>query len=318
MKKVSQVLLLTVLPQLIFAQSYPHFTMFMFNKLLYNPAYAGNKDLTEVNAYYRDQWTGIDGAPKTMSVSIDGPAGSYMSSFRKVALGLSVSYEKLGVTTFNNINAYYAYRIPMRKSVLSFGLQAGGSIYSAHLSDLNPYQPNDQVISQNVSNRFLSNFGTGIYWRGERFYAGAAVPNLLENYYSKDHMNTDGASNKQIRIYYLSGGYVFSLSDDLKLEPQAFFRYAGDVNANLPMNADVNLSLIIYDRLLIGATYRTDGSVEGIVHMQVTNELNIGYAYDYTVSYLKNYNYGTHEITIGFDFIKDRNKYINPRFVKLF
>src|ERR1700744_1567171 len=91
------------------AQNYPHYTMFMFNKLLYNPAYAGNKDLTTVNAYYRDQWTGIDGAPKTFTVSVDGPVGSYMKPFRHVALGLLISNEQLGVVNNTNVMAYYAY-----------------------------------------------------------------------------------------------------------------------------------------------------------------------------------------------------------------
>src|ERR1700744_1531616 len=90
-------------------QSYPHFTMFMFNKLIYNPAYAGNKDLTTINGFYRSQWVGIDGAPKTLNVSVDGPVGSYMKPFRRVALGLSFTNEQLGVTTNNNIMAYYAY-----------------------------------------------------------------------------------------------------------------------------------------------------------------------------------------------------------------
>src|ERR1700761_4276013 len=104
------------------AQNYPHYTMFMFNKLLYNPAYAGNKDMTTVNAYYRDQWTGIDGAPKTLTVSIDGPVGNYMNDFRRVALGVLINNEQLGVVNNTNMMAYYAYRIPFEKSVLSFGL----------------------------------------------------------------------------------------------------------------------------------------------------------------------------------------------------
>ena len=317
MKRISVTALLLLIASLTFAQSYPHYTMFMFNKLLYNPAYAGNKDMTTVNAYYRNQWTGIDGAPKTFTVSVDGPVGNYMKPFRRVALGLLVNNELSGVTNNTNVMAYYAYRIPFENSVLSFGLQAGGSLYSAKYSRLNPYQAVDQSLTQDVKNTLLPNVGAGIYWSGSNYYLGAAIPTLLQNYYDKNN-KTDNDAAKQLRSYYLSGGYVFTLSDNLKLEPQVLARYAANSLYDLPFNADLNLSLIIFDRLLIGATYRTDKSVEGIIHMQVTNNLTLGYAYDYTVSGLRTYNNGSHEITLGFDFIKDRNKYSNPRFVKLF
>lgn len=299
------------------SQSYPHYTMFMFNKLMYNPAYAGNKNLTTVNAIYRSQWVNIDGAPRAFSVAIDGPVGNYMQPFRRVALGLSVSNERLGVTNNTSLMGYYAYRIPFERSVLSLGLQAGTSFYNAEYSKLNPYQQNDQVLTENVKNAFLPNAGAGAYWSGDNFYAGIAVPNLIQNFYDKDN-KTISISSRQIRSYYLSGGYIFTLNDVLKLQPQVLARYAGNGQYNLPFNSDINLSLIAYDRFLIGATYRTDKSLEAIVHMQVTNSLNIGYSFDYTMSQLKGYNGGSHEIVAGFDFIKDRNKYASPRFIKLF
>lgn len=306
-----------IVPLWSVAQSYPHFTMFMFNKLIYNPAYAGNKDMTQVNALYRSQWVGIDGAPRTFNVSVDGPVGSYMKPFRRVALGLSFSNEQLGVSNNNNVMAYYAYRIPFEKSVLSFGLQAGGTIYSAKYSNLNPSQQNDQLLMNDIRNAFLPNVGAGIYWSGSDFYVSAAVPNLLENYYDKNNKSND-YTGRQIRAYYLGGGYVFKLSDNVKLQPQVLARYAANGQFNLPLNADFNAAFILYDRLMIGATYRTDKSIEGIVHFQATNNINIGYSYDYTMSALRTFNNGSHEVMVGFDFIKDRNKYSNPRFIRPF
>ncbi len=317
MKKLIIIFSIVACATQVQAQSYPHYTMFMFNKLLYNPAYAGNKNITNANFYYRDQWTGLDGAPKTFSASIDGPVGSYMKPFRPVALGLNITHEEVGVTKSTGISASYAYRAAFKKSVLSLGIQAGVNMYCANYSKLNPVDYNDRILTQDVKNAMLPNVGAGVYWSGDNFYVGAAVPNLLENYYDKDN-KLNNKSGKQIRSYFLSGGYVFTLSDAVKLEPQALIRYAGDGMYNLPVNADVNLSAIFYDRLLVGATYRTDKSLEGIVHMQVTRFMNIGYSYDYTVSALNGYNNGSHEITLGFDFVRDLNKYTNPRFVKLF
>jgi type IX secretion system PorP/SprF family membrane protein len=307
-----------MLPVFAMAQSYPHYTMFMFNKLIYNPAYAGNKNLTTINAMYRSQWTGIDGAHKNYAVTIDGPLGNYMKPFRRVALGLGINNEKIGVTDNTNVNAYYSYRIPLEKTVLSFGLQAGVSVYNARYKDLNPFDMNDKVLATNVDNALLPNAGVGVYWTGDNFYVSASVPNLLQNYYDKDQKGLVNDGGRQIRSYFLGGGYVFTLSDHMKLEPQALIRYAGNSAYNLPVNADVNLSAIFYDRLMIGATYRTDKSVEGIINIQATKNISVGYSYDWTVSELQQYARGSHEITLGFDFVRDVNKYVNPRFIKSF
>jgi len=304
------------------AQNYPHYTMFMFNKLLYNPAYAGNKDLTTVNVYGRRQWTGINGAPSGATITIDGPLGSYMKPFRPVAVGFVLNTEKAGIVTNTSLIGYYAYRIQMaNKSTLSFGLQAGLTLHSADYSQLNPLDQNDPNInySKDISNIPLPNFGAGVYYSGKNFYAGFSIPYLVENKYSHNSWGSKSdIYGKQVRTYFLSGGYIFKISDAVKLEPQVLARYASDNMYKLPFNADLNLSCFFYERFMIGATYRTDKSIEGILFMQITNNICIGYAYDYAVGDLRNYNYGTHEFTVGFDFLKDKNKYMNPRFIKLF
>lgn len=320
MKYIYWLVLIVLLPSIAIGQDHPHYTMFMFNKLIYNPAYAGNKNMLTANAAYRNQWSGINGAPRNFNVNIDGPVGSYMKEHRPVSLGLSVNNETLGVTDNTNIMSYYSYRIPIKKTSLSFGLQAGVSIYSAEYSRLNPQQQSDNTLQNNINNAVLPNFGAGVFWSGSNFYVGASVPNLIENYYDKDRkgLTNQTQSARQIRSYYLSGGYIIPITDNFKLEPQVMARYAGNGKYQQPMNVDLNLSLIFFNRLMVGATYRTDESVEAMVHLQATKRLNIGYAYDYTVSGLNGYNNGSHEIVLGFDFVRDVNKYVNPRFIKPF
>lgn len=294
----------------------------MFNKLLYNPAYAGNKGLTTINMYGRKQWTGFDGAPTGASVTIDGPVGNYMRPFRKVAVGFSLNTEKAGIIRNTNIMGYYAYRIKTTStSSLSLGLQAGATLYSADYSNLNPYDQNDPNINygNNVNNKVMPNFGVGAYYSGKNYYMGAGIPFLLQNKYDNNSLEVQqDISGKQVRTYFLSGGYVFTVSPYVKLEPQVLARYAGDNTYQLPVNADINLSCFLHDRFMIGATYRTDKSIEGILFFQITNHLCAGYSYDYSFSNIRKYNSGTHEITIGFDFFRDKSKYMNPRFIKLF
>jgi len=303
-------------------QNYPHYTMFMFNKLLYNPGYAGNKGLTTVNVYGRKQWAGIDGAPVGASVTIDGPIGSYMKPFRAIAAGFSINSEKAGIVTNTNLMAYAAYRFKLTEhTTLSFGLSVGTTLYSADYSQLNPMSQNDPNLnySKDVSNVPLPNFGTGVYLSGKKYYAGFAIPFLVQNRYNENSFNSNSdIYGKQVRTYFLSGGYIFTISPVVKLEPQVLMRYAINDLYKLPFNADLNLTCFFYERFAIGATYRTDKSLEGLIFMQITNNVCIGYAYDYAFSNLQGYNNGTHEFTVGFDFLKDKNKYMNPRFIKLF
>lgn len=302
----------------IYAQSDQHYTMFMYNKLLYNPAYAGSRDMASVNVNYRKQWSAISGAPQTLNCSFDAPVGNYMKPFRHVAVGFTVANEKAGVEDNTAIRGYYAYRIRFSKSVLSLGLSGGINLYSARYSDLSLANTNDPNFTNNIKNEMLPNFGAGVYWSGENFYCGASVPNLLQNDFDKNEIKVGPNIAQQVRGYYLGGGYVFTVSDVIKLEPQLLTRYAVDNIHKLPFNCDINLSAIAYDRLLLGATYRTDKSVEGVVHFQVTKNLNVGYAYDYIMSGLNGYSGGTHEFVVGYDFVKDYSRFLTPRFIKRF
>ena len=318
MRKIFFMCIASALSWRAVAQSDPHYTMFMYNKLMYNPAYAGSRDITEVSALYRDQWVGIDGAPKTINISADGLVGSYMNPDRKVALGISFNNETIGVETNTDIMTYYSYKISMESSHIAFGLSAGAKLYTANYSQLNPFQQSDVNLSHDIKGAFLPNFGTGIYWSSDKAFFGVSIPNLLQNYYDKNEMKLNNQQSREIRGYYASGGYVFTASEHIKVEPQFMFRYSGNSTYQLPADADLNLTVIYNNRIMVGATYRTDKSVEGIIHMQVMHKFNLGYAFDYSMSALAPYNAGTHEVVLGYDFIRDNNQYTDPRFIKAF
>jgi len=311
-------LLILLLPLCAIAQSDQHYTMFMYNKLLYNPAYAGSRDVTSVNGVYRDQWTSIAGAPKTINLSVDAPIGSYMKPFRNVAIGGSITNEKLGVESNTSVKAYYAYRIHFDKSVLSFGLSGGIDLYSADYNKLNLFQQNDPNFTYNVKNAMLPNFGAGVYWSADNFYCSVSVPNMLQDYYDKHEVKVKNVLAREIRGYYVGGGYVCTVNETIKILPQILARYAINSDYRLPFSCDFNASAIYNDRFMLGVTYRTDKSAEFIVHVQATKKLNVGYAYDYLMSDLKGYGGGTHELVIGYDFMRDESKFLTPRFIKKF
>lgn len=311
-------LFLALTPFAGFAQDHPHFTMFMFNKLVYNPGYTGSRNVLSINAMWRNQWDGIDGAPKNIGLTLDAPVGKSTEEYHRLALGLVLNKENTGPVDNSYISANAAYRIPMREAgVLSIGLQAGVSLYSAKYSDLDPLDKDDNMLQKDVKNAILPNAGLGVYWSNKRAYAGLSIPTLIENYYDKNQANyPSGKKARQLRSYYLSGGYSFRINDELTLLPQVIARYAADGNYKMPFNADINLTGIIYKRFMVGVTYRTDQSLEAMVHVQVLKRINLGYAYDYVITDLNKYAKGTHEIVLGFDLIKDRKDYDDPRFIR--
>lgn len=296
------------------AQSDAHYTMFMYNKLLYNPGYAGSRDVSSFNATYRRQWTEIPGAPRLLNFSFDAPVGSYMNPDRPHAVGLTLGGQREGPQHYNNLRACYAYRLPLKTSVLSIGLSAGGSFYSEYYND--NYIPTiDPAFSAEAKGAFLPNAGAGVYWSSDKFYCGLSVPSLMQNYYNKDQGRT---TSKQIRAYYLAGGYVFNVSDELTIQPQVLARFAMNGLYSLPLSTDINISATAYQRLMFGLTYRTGGGIIGIVHVQASRRLNIGYAYDHTVSALGGYGGATHEVMLGYDIVRENFKFLTPRFIRKF
>ena len=319
-KKYYFLLCLYCLPLCAFAQSDQHYTMFMFDKLLYNPGYTGSRDVTSINVQNRLQWLGLGGheGVRSANISVDGPIGTYMKPFRKIAIGLSVSREETNVQVNTDFRAYYAYRIKLKNSVLSLGLSGGANLYTARYDHLILYDPQDPNFTGEIINAAQPNFGTGAYWSGDKFFCGLSVPNLLQNQYDAKEAKTSSRPAQQVRGYYLSGGYVFPINDIITLKPQAIVRFAGNGYYRLPVNCDINLSATAYDRIMAGITYRTDNSLEFIIHMQVSVRFNVGYAYDYLMSDLGPYAKGAHELVLGYDFNHERLKFTAPRFSKEF
>ena len=218
--------LLTVLCAFLFttahAQYEPMFTQYMFNETFINPAYAGSHENMATALLYRNQWTGIDGAPKTQTFNIHGAAGDK----KKVGLGLSMMNENIGVTHQFAVYADFAYRILMPNSTLSFGLQGGFVNNEEKYTDVHTITPGDNQFLADVKKYFLPNFGFGMYYYKERFYAGLSIPRLLENKIdpSKPDEVARNFGNLQRWHYYLATGYVLDLNESLKFKPSVMIK----------------------------------------------------------------------------------------------
>jgi len=294
MKKAGLLILGMWVAGLAMAQQRPIQSLYMFDPLLINPAYAGTHVQLSGTAIYRNQWVNFDGAPKTLT-------GTIHSGFRKAKIGLGIifSSDKIGVHSDNSLYAVYSYKIALsnRKNpaVLSFGLQAG---FNSLQSDYFKTNPRDGA-EIGVISKFNPNFGAGVFYRGRNLYAGLSVPYLVNNK-TIDILDVTGediaSAGKQQRYYYLTGGFVRELAPKFKWMPSTLIR----VQENAPLSFDINNMFILHDVVGMGFSYRLDDSFVGLFELQINENFHVGYAYDITTSDIRLYSNGSHELMINY------------------
>ncbi len=287
------------------AQQEPLYTQYMFNTVSVNPAYAGTRNAMNVLLLSRLQWTGMDGAPRTYDFTMHTPLDNY-----KMGLGLSIVSDSHGPVNNYYINVNYAYRVSLSESLtLSMGIKGGIYNYHVNLTDIN-VGDNDVAFMDNVEQRFQPNAGLGLYMYSDKFYVGASVPKLIQTELSGDQ-NTVGSISDLKQHFFVMGGYVFDLNEDLKFKPSILTK----VVQGAPPSTDVTAQCLIKDTYWLGATYRIGDAVALIGNIKLNKQLMIGYSYDFTVSELNNYNNGSHEIIVSYDFDGFlKNKVKSPRY----
>jgi len=181
---------------------------------------------------------------------------------------------------------------------LSLGLQAGLLNYQARFTDVKTLESNDVSFSQNV-NGIMPAAAAGIYYNTEKFYVGFSTPALLKTKLTLDNTaDVSTATGKDLHLF-LTSGYAFDLSEDLVLAPSVMIKAV----SGAPVEFDFNGSLLIQNTLSLGLSYRTGDALVGMAQIKLGDTpLYLGYAYDKTLTNLGNYNRGTHEVMLRFEF----------------
>ncbi|WP_131536705.1 PorP/SprF family type IX secretion system membrane protein [Pedobacter nototheniae] len=301
------------------AQQDAQYSQYMFNGIYINPAYAGYKEVLNVHSFYRSQWTGISGAPRSMSLAVDAIANN-----GNVGLALQVSSDKLGAQTNLSIYGNYAYRIRMNddgSSRLALGLGVGMVQLGIDGSMLNTNDPEpNQPVG--IQSTIVPDARAGIYYADDRFYAGFSADNLISQYVKIDRYAFIPQPKPH---YYLTAGALFPLNEDFQVKPS--FLLKDDRGG--PTSLDVNAFLMIKDVLWIGGSYRTGvklydksylqkdlsqrNSAVAAIQFFPSEKIRIGYGYDFSIGPLQGYSGGTHEISIAFSFIKPNVRMATPR-----
>lgn len=282
------------------AQQDMQYTQFMFNKLSFNPAYAGTKSVFCLSAIYRKQWIGIARAPQTATFNAHGSVWK-----RRVGLGLSVSYDQIGFTDRVNIETNYAYIIRFKdNSFLSMGLR--GAMYYTQIrwDEADLIDNFDASIPEASTSRILPNFGAGIYYQSKHWYGGFSVPHLFANKGDLNIAGTNGTVEPEFtQHYYLMGGFIFDVAKGVQIQQNLLMKYV----LHAPLAMDINLSFVFVKRVLFGITYRVGDSVDAMLQWQITPQLRIAAAYDFTITSLQRYNSGSIEAMISYCFVKGKH-----------
>ena len=252
---------------------------------------------------FRKQWTGFKTAPQSTFLSVDMPIPD-----KRVGLGIKIVDDRDEITKTIGAQAAYAYKVPVGSySTLALGLQAGAMSFKSDFTKVDVIDPNDPSFSQ-VINSTKVNFGTGIFFNTESFFAGLSLPNLIRHNLKKNDPGNLGDIKQNMHIYF-NTGYVFLLSDDFVLKPSVLVR--GLVGS--PVSVDVNANLWIADMLSLGASYRNKSAIVGIINLRVLPELYVGYAYDHSISRLNIIAKGSHEVILKYEIPNGRTS-LSPRY----
>ena len=299
-KQAARILLLfltILLPELLRAQQLPLYSQYMFNTLEVNPAYAGFKQSIQFTSIYRKQFNGIKDAPQTAMLTGDMPVGD-----TRLGVGLKIVDDRISIMQNFGAQGSMSYRIEGDNSNLAFGIQLGAMNNRTDFSQLNITNPGDPVFGTNL-NALTANFGTGIFFNTDKFYAGISSPNLIRTKLRKVDIALSEYDVKQNMHLYLNAGYLVTLNDNFILKPSFLVRGV----MGIPLNYDINANLFFRELLSAGVSYRSNSALVGLLDFRLVPTLRLGYAYDYNLGRLNNFSKGTHEIILRYHIPIDKD-----------
>jgi type IX secretion system PorP/SprF family membrane protein len=291
----------------LYAQQDAQYTNYMYNTMNINPAYAGSRGNLSVFGLHRTQWVGLDGAPTTNTFAIHSP-------FREsnVGVGLSFMNDVIGPSDESTISADFSYTINTSDTYkLAFGLRATAHLLNVDFSKLHIYNQGDALAQYNIDNRFSPNFGAGAYWYSETTYLGISIPNMLETqHFDKSQVNYSATSVPYERMHYhIIGGKVLDINPDIQFKPA----FLAKIVEGAPLQLDLSANFLFQEKFTLGAAYRWDAAMSALAGFQVNDNWFIGYGYDAEVTKLANYNSGSHELFLRYEFSR-KKQVASPRF----
>jgi type IX secretion system PorP/SprF family membrane protein len=296
-KKLFSIFILIAAVAELHAQQLPHYSNYMLNDYPMNPAVGGSNPYFEGLSNNRYQWIGITDAPRTYILSVHGPTKNL-----NMGLGGLLFTDIVGPTRRTGFYLSYAYHLKVTEKVrISAGLSAGLLQFMVDGSKITLHDPKDNVISGGVEQVLIPDFGAGIYAYStdKKWYLGASVPQIMQSKIKFYDYTYTGLS-KLTTHFYVTGGYKFNIGANFKLEPSTCVKFV----APAPVQFDLGLRAIYKDKIWIGGAFRYLDAVSAMIGFTMQENLTFAYSYDFSMTDIKKYSTGTHELMIGIKFHK--------------
>ena len=276
------------------AQQTPHYTQYLYNMQVINPAYVGFRSDLSISLLSRQQWVGVEGAPKTSTFSINGRTSTGLG------IGLTVVNDKLGLVESNNINIDASYTLTTSAaSRLAIGLKGGITFFDNNLAQ--GITPDNDVYSS--FNGRYSNVGFGALYYTQDYFVGFSVPYILKTPLFNTFETSNALSETNYKNFFLSAGAIFNLSENVLFKPSTIIKHT----ANLPLSVDINSNFLYKEIIETGLSYRYKNSVSALFAVIINEKFRVGYTYDYRLDNFGS-NLSSHEIVLHIDFSFNRNQ----------
>jgi len=272
----------------------------MYNTSIINPAYTGSEKTFKISLLHRSQWVNVPGAPITQTLNIEGILKENLGA------SLNISKDAIGPSQDFIIDANIAYHIQLNAyGKIALGIKAGVSKFNLDLSQGN-LNPNQTMVTSNNITKTFSRIGAGLYYYTDKTYLGVSVPNLLESKYENLDLNINYNLKNH---YYIIAGTIFDIGENTRFKPALLAKVA----SGTPLSLDLSANFLFNEKFILGAAYRLDAAVSALLGFHASNNIFLGYAYDYTTNFKNEYTGGTHELCIRINFSRS-SIYKSPRF----
>lgn len=294
MRRFIFLIVLAISATYVNGQQLPLYSQYMLNNFVTNPGIAGSDGYWTTKLTYRHQWLGFEGAPITQTLTAHGTLGNETNG-----VGAIFYNDIIGPTRKTGLNVVYAHHLELGDARLGIGLQGGIFQYNINGVKILTTTSGDNAIPEGSNNVIVPDAAFGLYLYSENYFVGLSAPQLIESQIKLSSQNIVRLS-KLSRHYFLSGGYKYEVNRDLVVEPSIFVKFV----AGAPLQVDLNTKMIFEEKYWVGLSYRSFAAISLMGGLTLNDNWNFGYAYDFTTTAIRNFNNGSHELVVGYDFIK--------------
>lgn len=275
-------------------QQLPQFSQYLLNDYVINPAIGGSKNYFEAKTNYRYQWVSkiIDDAPRTYIFSVNGPI------YKTMGVGGYVYSDITGPTRRTGGQLSYTYHFKISETIkLGLGTSLGVLQFAINGANITMKEVGDIALSSGMQSVTVADAAAGLHLYSDKWYFSASSPQLLRNniQFFSEHKNN---LSRLVNHYFIMGGYHYDLNESFAIAPSFLIKYVTPV----PVQIEPTLRMIYKDQIWVAGSYRTQDAITACIGYTFQKNISFGYSYDITMTNMKNYSSGTHEVMLGIRF----------------